>query len=59
MPAAEAMAVGILQLLTDEPRRQAMGRAARERAVARFSWERIAASLASLYDELAAGRRVA
>ncbi len=59
MPAAEAMAVGILQLLTDEPRRQAMGRAARERAVARFSWERIAASLTSLYDELAAGRRAA
>ncbi len=53
---AEALADAILRLLTDEPRRQAMGRVSRERAVARFSWERITASLESLYDRDLAAR---
>jgi glycosyltransferase involved in cell wall biosynthesis len=38
----QALARAILRLLTDDSLRRAMGKAARQRAVALFSWERVA-----------------
>ena len=49
-PRALADAVG--DLLADEPRREQLGRAARELAVARYSWDDIAARLATIYERL-------
>jgi phosphatidylinositol alpha-mannosyltransferase len=49
---ADALAAALVELLEDEPRRRAMGEAAR--AVAEeYSWERIAQRLAAIYEELA------
>jgi phosphatidylinositol alpha-mannosyltransferase len=48
---ADALAAALVELLEDEPRRRAMGEAAR--AVAEeYSWERIAQRLAAIYEEL-------
>ncbi|MEM7199183.1 MAG: glycosyltransferase family 4 protein [Planctomycetota bacterium] len=52
----DALARRLIELLGDAPRRAAMGHAARERAVAHFSWDRIAAELASRYEALARQR---
>jgi starch synthase len=49
-PRALAGAVG--DLLADEPRREQLGRAARELAVAHYSWDDIAARLATIYERL-------
>jgi phosphatidylinositol alpha-mannosyltransferase len=46
-----ALAAALIELLEDEPRRRAMGEAARKVA-GRYSWERIARRLAAVYDEL-------
>jgi starch synthase len=48
-PLADALNV----LLRDPARADAMGRAGRERAVAEFSWDAVAAQTAALYAELA------
>jgi phosphatidylinositol alpha-mannosyltransferase len=56
-PRALADAVG--DLLADEPRREQLGRAARELAVARYSWDDIAARLATIYERLAGRVEVA
>jgi len=50
-PAALAAAMNLL--LRDPGRADAMGRAGRERAVAEFSWDAVAAQTAALYAELA------
>ena len=50
-PAALADAMNLL--LRDPGRADAMGRAGRERAVAEFSWDAVAAQTAALYAELA------
>jgi phosphatidyl-myo-inositol alpha-mannosyltransferase len=42
-------------IVADESRRQAMGRAAREHAIAQYSWTDIAARLEGMYDRLARG----
>ncbi|WP_129338352.1 glycosyltransferase [Cellulomonas endophytica] len=52
---AGALADALVDLLDDEPRRRAMGRAARRRAVARYSWSRVAAQTASHYRSLTGG----
>ena len=51
-PASLADAMNLL--LRDPGRADAMGMAGRERAVAEFSWDRVAAQTAELYAELAA-----
>ena len=47
-----ALADAMNALLRDPGRADAMGRAGRERAVAEFSWEAVAAQTAALYSEL-------
>ena len=51
----EARVEEILHVLEDEPRRRAMGAAARELAQAEYGWETIARRLAGIY-ELVTGR---
>jgi N-acetyl-alpha-D-glucosaminyl L-malate synthase BshA len=59
VPVAEppALAEAILKLLADEPRRAAMGRAARADALARFHPEPVVARVEALYRELLATAR--
>jgi len=47
-----ALAVALNALVGDPARAAAMGRAGRERAVAEFGWQAIAAQTAALYKEL-------
>jgi len=49
-----ALAHGVVSLLDDEPRRVAMGRAARALAVERYDWGDIARRLEEIYVEVAA-----
>ena len=53
---AGALANAIVRVLEDEPRRRALGIAARRLAAERYSWGRIAGRLAELYGELDARR---
>lgn len=48
----EALASVTAALLDDEPRRQALGLAARELAVAEYAWDRIAGRLAAIYGDV-------
>jgi phosphatidylinositol alpha-mannosyltransferase len=48
----EALASATAALLDDEPRRQALGLAARELAVAEYSWDRIAGRLVAIYGDV-------
>jgi phosphatidylinositol alpha-mannosyltransferase len=48
-----ALAEAVTELLDDEPRRQAMGVAARKVAEERYSWDEIGRRLAKVYEELA------
>jgi phosphatidylinositol alpha-mannosyltransferase len=48
----EALAAGLIELLSDEERRLRLGAAAREEAE-RYSWKRIAARLVEIYESLA------
>jgi phosphatidylinositol alpha-mannosyltransferase len=50
----DALAEAVAALIEDEPRRVEMGRAAREHALARFSWDDIARRLEEVYVEAAA-----
>jgi glycosyltransferase involved in cell wall biosynthesis len=56
---AAALADAIVELLEDEPRRQALGRAARARVMEEFDLVRWIEGLADAYTALAAGRRPA
>jgi alpha-maltose-1-phosphate synthase len=49
----EALAVALNALVDDPGRAAAMGRAGRERAVAEFGWQAVAAQTVALYQELA------
>jgi phosphatidyl-myo-inositol alpha-mannosyltransferase len=49
---ADAIAGAVLGLVEDEPRRRAMGEAARRTAEQRYSWPRIAGRLADIYAGL-------
>jgi phosphatidylinositol alpha-mannosyltransferase len=51
---ASAVARGLVELLTDEPRRVALGGGARKVAE-RYSWDSIARRLVEIYEELALG----
>jgi phosphatidylinositol alpha-mannosyltransferase len=46
----EALAQAVIGLLEDEPRRQALGGAARELAVERYGWDRVAERLLGIYE---------
>jgi phosphatidylinositol alpha-mannosyltransferase len=46
----EALADAIATLLDDEPRREALGTAARRLAIERYSWDDIARRLVAIYD---------
>jgi starch synthase len=48
----DALAAALNALLRDPGRARAMGQAGRERAVAEFGWDAIAAQTAGLYAEL-------
>ncbi|TMK74823.1 MAG: glycosyltransferase family 4 protein [Actinobacteria bacterium] len=52
-----ALTEAVVALLEDEPRRVALGRAAREIAQERYSWERIAQRLAEIYEAVAGERK--
>ena len=49
----DALVRAIVELVEDEPRREAMGAAARELAVERYSWPRIARRLEEIYEHVA------
>jgi phosphatidylinositol alpha-mannosyltransferase len=49
-----ALTDAIADVLADEPRRVAMGRAARELAVERYSWSDVARRLEQIYERAAA-----
>jgi phosphatidylinositol alpha-mannosyltransferase len=51
---ARALADAIVSLLEDEPRRRALGLAARKVAEERYAWPRIAGHLGEIYREVAA-----
>ena len=44
----------LVELLTDEPRRQRLGEGARERALERYGWAKLAERLATIYEAVAA-----
>ena len=46
----EALADAVAGLLEDEPRREALGAAARQLAIERYSWADIARRLDGIYD---------
>jgi glycosyltransferase involved in cell wall biosynthesis len=48
------LGAALVELLTDEPRRQRLGEAARERALERYGWARLAERLAAIYETVAA-----
>ena len=50
----EALAASVVALLADEPRRVAMGRAARELAESRYAWPDVARRLEEIYQRVAA-----
>jgi phosphatidylinositol alpha-mannosyltransferase len=52
----KALADAVVGLLADEATRESLGRAAREIAVERYSWDTIAQRLAEIYESLAASR---
>jgi phosphatidylinositol alpha-mannosyltransferase len=47
-----ALAAGVAALLADEPRRAAMGAAAREHALANYGWPDIARRLEAIYEQV-------
>jgi phosphatidylinositol alpha-mannosyltransferase len=54
-----ALAAALVMLLEDEPRRAALGAAARRVAIERYSWDDIARRLAAVYERVCAGGREA
>jgi phosphatidylinositol alpha-mannosyltransferase len=48
-----ALAEAVERLLADEPRREALGRGAREVAQAKYSWDDIAGRLTEIYEQVA------
>jgi glycogen synthase len=50
------LAAAINELMKDAPRREAMGRAGRQRAIQHFGWESIARQTVALYQKLIASR---
>jgi phosphatidylinositol alpha-mannosyltransferase len=52
-----ALVDAVCSLVADEPRRARLGAQARELAVERYSWSRVASRLSEIYEELAGGTR--
>jgi D-inositol-3-phosphate glycosyltransferase len=52
-----ALADALTPLLRDRRRREALGRAGRERARARYTWDRVAADTERAYERVAPTRR--
>jgi len=50
----EALAAAVIDVLSDEERRVAMGHAAREHALANYGWDDIARRLDEVYEEVTA-----
>jgi len=50
----DSLAVAVEALLSDEPRRQAMGASGRELAQARYAWDAIGKTLVGIYEQVAA-----
>jgi glycosyltransferase involved in cell wall biosynthesis len=48
----EGLCSALRQLLEDEPRRQALGEAARDLAVERYAWDAIAVRLSEIYERV-------
>src|SRR5262245_44045515 len=53
----QALAAAVSELLDDEPRREGLGAAARQRAVDHYSWADIARRLVEIYEPLASPPR--
>jgi len=51
---SEALAAAVIDVLSDEPRRVEMGRAARAHALANYAWDDIARRLEEIYEEVVA-----
>jgi len=51
-----ALAESVIEVMSDEPRRRALGEGARRLAEARYAWPRIAGRLDEIYSELVGGR---
>jgi phosphatidylinositol alpha-mannosyltransferase len=49
----DALVRAVVDLLADEPRRRALGEAARSLAIERYSWDDIARRLAAIYERVA------
>ncbi len=49
----DALGAALVELLTDEPRRRALGARGREVAVERYDWDQIAQRLVGIYESLA------
>ena len=50
----DALASAVIDVLSDEPRREQMGRAARAHALANYAWDDIARRLEETYEEVTA-----
>jgi phosphatidylinositol alpha-mannosyltransferase len=61
VPPAEprAVAEAVKKLLADEPRREQLGRAARELAISKYSWDDIAGRVTEIYERVAGRVKVA
>jgi phosphatidylinositol alpha-mannosyltransferase len=55
----QALASAVAALLADEPRRRALGEAARRVALERYSWDDVAAKLEKIYERVAGQERAA
>jgi len=52
VPPGDAKRLGeaLIELLSDEPRRRRLGEGARERALERYGWAKLAERLAAIYE---------
>jgi len=55
----QALTAAVAELLADEPRRRALGEAARRIALERYSWDDVAARLEAIYERVAGRERAA
>jgi phosphatidylinositol alpha-mannosyltransferase len=51
---SDLLGQALIELLTDEPRRQRLGEGARERALERYGWAKLADRLAEIYESVVA-----
>ena len=51
---SEALGSALIELLSDEERRQRLGEGARERALERYGWAKLAERLAAIYEVVVA-----